>query len=719
MKATRCLILTLFAFVMLIFLPSSFAQDSRPIVRLIYFVPSDRQPQPDMDTKFDPLIKEIQQGYEGIMEAHGFGKKTFLFETDANGNAVVHTVNGRHPEEYYNRESYFSTNAIHEEIYEQFDRSKDFYLIAIDISTEQLGGEVSGLGGDKGGSAGWALMPASGPYFNIILAAHELGHAFGLPHDYRPDMNTVESNIYVFLHQFIATFCAAEWLDVHRAFNVEQHITNTQPTSEMLPPSLVDPPNVIRLRFKVTDSNGIHQVLLLTSEINRTGALLGCKNINGNTSDTVEFVTSSLPLNNKIVWIRMIDSHGNISDSPFYPIDMLALLPSPETISIPDPNLAALIRDTLDLAPDAPITQLNMLELTRLESTTPLGITTLKGLEHATQLRRLYLSGEQITDLTPISKLKHLETLSIPGNQGTDISQLSKLKYLLELSIENNGIISDITPLKDLTRLTILVISGNRIRNIEVLASMKSLRWLALGRSPIKDMSPIWELTNLVSLNIYDMDIRDLSPLTKLTELEVLSINQSEVSDISPIAELTNIKFLTLNHNKQLTDVSPLTGLVNLRELSLIGTPIKNRKPLLELLRTNPGIKIYLKNYQEPLPVTLSHFRAEHTDAGVLLKWTTESEVDNAGFYIYRSQTREGEFKVVNPTMIQGSGTTSERSTYTWKDTTAKPNTVYYYRIEDISHAGERAQLATVRLRGLVSATGKLTTRWADLKMQN
>ena len=69
--------------------------------------------------------------------------------------------------------------------------------------------------------------------------------------------------------------------------------------------------------------------------------------------------------------------------------------------------------------------------------------------------------------------------------------------------------------------------------------------------------------------------------------------------------------------------------------------------------------------------------------------------------------------------MIQGAGTTSERNEYTWTDTTVKPNTVYYYRIEDLSHAGVRKQLATVCMRGLVSASGKLTTRWADLKTQN
>ena len=31
------------------------------------------------------------------------------------------------------------------------------------------------------------------------------------------------------------------------------------------------------------------------------------------------------------------------------------------------------------------------------------------------------------------------------------------------------------------------------------------------------------------------------------------------------------------------------------------------------------------------LPVTLSHFRANRTESGVVLEWATQSEVDNAG----------------------------------------------------------------------------------------
>ncbi len=118
------------------------------------------------------------------------------------------------------------------------------------------------------------------------------------------------------------------------------------------------------------------------------------------------------------------------------------------------------------------------------------------------------------------------------------------------------------------------------------------------------------------------------------------------------------------------------------------------------------------------LPVELSQFRPDRTETGtVVINWTTEAEADNAGFNILRGQTRTGEFKIINAQLIPGAGTTAERNTYTWTDTTAKPNLVYYYQIEDVSLDGERQTLATVRLRGLVSAKGKLATQWGQLKL--
>lgn len=116
------------------------------------------------------------------------------------------------------------------------------------------------------------------------------------------------------------------------------------------------------------------------------------------------------------------------------------------------------------------------------------------------------------------------------------------------------------------------------------------------------------------------------------------------------------------------------------------------------------------------LPVQLSSFWAERTEHGALIKWTTQSELENAGFNVLRSGTKTGAFKVVNPRMLQGAGTTSERHTYQYVDTTAKAGVAYYYRLEEVSFAGVRQPVATRRLRGHVSATNRYLTTFGSIK---
>ena len=123
-----------------------------------------------------------------------------------------------------------------------------------------------------------------------------------------------------------------------------------------------------------------------------------------------------------------------------------------------------------------------------------------------------------------------------------------------------------------------------------------------------------------------------------------------------------------------------------------------------------------------PLPVSLSYFRPTLENGEVVIRWTTESELDNAGFNILRSDSRNGEFKQVNSELVQGAGTTGERNTYKWVDESAKPakpGVIYYYQIEDVSFAGERQTLTTTKLKGLISADNKLTTLWGGLKSQD
>ena len=744
MKTTLCLTFTLFALVTLMFVPNSFAQDESPeyVIRQIYFHPSDLVLLKNIDATLDKWVGDVQQFYADEMERHGYGRKTFQLETDAQGNPVRHYVKGKCTNKHYRSNRIAKAN---EEIREQFDRSEHLiYLnfIKFDYNQDfsQVGGNASGS--PFNGTANITLVDFDDNAPKILYTrawttiAHELGHAFGLQHDFRDDHYIMSYGPDELTDQLSS--CAAEWLDAHRYFNTTQNPFSQGATIRMLAPSFVSLPNTIRLQFVISSSAELHQAQLLTNSLSHPGnpyfdeiTVSDCKSLNGNNS-TIEFVTAKLAPATEYVTLRVIDEHGNFTASQRFPIDLTVLLPESRPVSIPDANLAAAIRESLDLASGTVITEADMLGLGNLvplnnSSKTytyhsrgrPLEkqIKDLTGIEYATNLERLYFPFNAIRDITPITELMKLSSIDFFNNQIQDIGPLKKLTKLTYLQFSRNQI-RDITPLASLPLLIHLSIADNQISDITHLKDLINLDGVTLDTNEISDLSPLSALVNLGHLSIGGNRISDIGPLAKLTNLRSLSLTNNNISNVSPLAKLTNLHRLALTNNN-IRNVSPLSKLVNLQALLLQGNPIKHKKPLLQLLRMNTNVKIYLEHGGEPLPVNLSYFRADHTEAGVKLKWITESEMDNAGFYIYRSTSKDDQFKVVNPKIIQGAGTTGERNEYTWTDTSAKPNTVYYYRIEDVSQAGVREQLAIVRLRGLISAHGKLTTIWADLKAKN
>ena len=378
-------------------------------VRLIYFFPRDRQPQPFIDGKLDALIRNVQQSFAEQMENHGFGRRTFRYETDATGKAVVHHVKGKFDDAYYHTDTF--GKVIDTETAEQFDLSRNVYLVVHDDSTATIDG-YCGQGASLGPEGGAVLVPAPNRVlqrergwscFNVAVTAHELGHAFGLAHDHF--RNTVRTNTQSSYHTdgMVTSSCAVEWLDAHRYFNIGR--TNPDPdeptTIRMLPPLPV-PPYSIRLRFEVNDSDGLHQAQLHNS----TGEAIDCQTTNGE-SAPVEFVTSEVTeAPGNAVTLRVVDAYGNVTEQR-YPIDLTALL-TPEVVSIPDANLAAVVRKTLGLATRDTVTQLDMLRLRHLEASAR-QITDLTGLEHAVNLKDLSLGENQIRDITPLAGSTILE----------------------------------------------------------------------------------------------------------------------------------------------------------------------------------------------------------------------------------------------------------------------------------------------------------------------
>lgn len=294
------------------------------MVRIIYFLPRNRSMQPDMWTKLNTLIRDVQDFYADQMERNGFGRKTFTFETDENGETLIYRVDGQFTDWHYHSET---QDKVYAEVASQFDMEKHIYLIVVDISSEAIEEEdTCGVGGGhwfEGESSirtrgGYAVIPASGRCFDgevgASVTAHEIGHAFGLEHDFRNDSYIMS---YGAAPDRLSQ-CAAGWLDVSRFFNTDQTAFNEPTTIQMLTPASY-PPNAenLTLRFEVTDVDGIHQVQLIvptTTEDPASGVKLHSCNDGHTQSSPFKFNTPTLTAYAvNTIALQVIDVHGNIT----------------------------------------------------------------------------------------------------------------------------------------------------------------------------------------------------------------------------------------------------------------------------------------------------------------------------------------------------------------------------------------------------------------------
>ena len=495
------------------------------MVRTIYFLPNDRQPQPDIDVKLETIITHTQQSYAEMMEQQGFGSKTFQVEADDTGKVVVHHIKGQFGDTYYHTSLW---SKVLREVGSQFDLSTNIYLVALDISNESV---LCGLAG-----SGFAIIHASSGCFSVSFAAHELGHAFDLPHDRHRDANRTPTTYHADL--MATTYCAAEWLDVHPYFNTSPNISNENTGIQQLDTHIPSSGESIRFRFRITDPDGLHQVQVRFGQ----WELGTCKRLNGQSEVyDFEFIPTLYGLQEKFE-LYVTDVHGNVTIRS-YPIDNSRLHPRlNKPVSIPDANLAKAIQASLNLKPSDTLTRLNLINLTRLTAHHS-QIIDLTGLEHATQLQNLELSGNQITDISALANLTRLNIIDFNRNQIADISALESSNSLQYLYLSANQI-TDISALKNLNSLRQLNLTSNQIRDITPLANVKNLYYLLLSNNQISDVSPIANSRHLIRLEVSNnaiFDISDISPPRGLTYLQWLELRGNNISDISPLVDNTEL----------------------------------------------------------------------------------------------------------------------------------------------------------------------------------
>ena len=196
-----------------VLLPSATNADEgeKPVLRVVYFTPNDREPIPGYVDRLDKVLEHIREFFRDGMEEAGYGARTFELDRKEDGTLRVFVVRGEHPTEHYGRESGWQVQQecqkalMKERVNLQQETAvvlNNLLLWKGDKNIEHGpyaggGNHMSGfawayddamLDPEKLGSkepGGYFHEPCSVGRFNSLYIggiAHELGHGLGLPH---------------------------------------------------------------------------------------------------------------------------------------------------------------------------------------------------------------------------------------------------------------------------------------------------------------------------------------------------------------------------------------------------------------------------------------------------------------------------------------------------------------------------------------------------------
>jgi hypothetical protein len=84
-----------------------------------------------------------------------------------------------------------------------------------------------------------------------------------------------------------------------------------------------------------------------------------------------------------------------------------------------------------------------------------------------------------------------------------------------------------------------------------------------------------------------------------------------------------------------------------------------------------------------PTAVELVSFEARPSPGGIRLAWQVASELDTAGYRLWRSDSADGDYEQVSGDLIPAYPGGLMPADYTWEDTGVVEGQVYYYKLEE------------------------------------
>ena len=212
---------------------------------------------------------------------------------------------------------------------------------------------------------------------------------------------------------------------------------------------------------------------------------------------------------------------------------------------MPDANLRTAVRSALNLNNNDALTQAGMANLTGLTARNA-QISSLTGLEHASNLQKLDLRDNTISSISALSGLTNLESLKLKGNNISSVSALSGLTSLTLLNLKENNI-SSISTLSGLTNLEHLRVDVNNITDVQPLTSLVNLNKLWIAGNSLTNAHLLSSLTGLTYIDI---------PIPDPPDTTAPSVTVSAPSDTQNGAFSVTITFTEAVSNFVGSDVS-------------------------------------------------------------------------------------------------------------------------------------------------------------------
>ncbi len=119
--------------------------------------------------------------------------------------------------------------------------------------------------------------------------------------------------------------------------------------------------------------------------------------------------------------------------------------------------------------------------------------------------------------------------------------------------------LEDLTPISELSTLISLRVTSTSLKKLDALKKLVHMDRLDLSHTGVTDLTVVALMTDLTELSLDGSPVSDLKPLEKLTKLEKVSLANTAVKDVSPLKNCKNLSKLDISGTPA-TDYSMLTG---------------------------------------------------------------------------------------------------------------------------------------------------------------